>query len=73
MAAQQADPMRQSRRLGAIDATSVIQTVAKFYGVKAEDYRVRRSSAAGRDLAAYLAHRHTTATLRELTHDTSVT
>ncbi len=32
----------------------------------AESYRERRSTAAGRYLAAYLAHRRTTATLREL-------
>jgi len=41
--------------------------VANYFGENVEAYRQRRSSAAGRDLAAYLAHRRTTATLRELT------
>ena len=34
--------------------------------VDAQAYRQRRNTAAGRDLAAYLAHRHTTTTLRVL-------
>jgi hypothetical protein len=34
--------------------------------VDAKEYRQRRSTAAGRDLAACLARRHTTTTLREL-------
>jgi len=45
------------------------QAVAEHYGVDVGAYRQRRSTAEGRDLAAYLArlaHRHTTATLRDL-------
>ena len=41
-------------------------TVANYFGVESTAYAARRSTAAGRDLAAYLAHRRTTSTLREL-------
>jgi hypothetical protein len=44
----------------------LIQAVAQHDGVHADAYQQRRSTAAGGDLAAYLAHRHTTATLRDL-------
>lgn len=48
-----------------LSAAEVVQAVAEFYGSRAESYCVRRSQAPGRDLAAYRAHRRTTATLRE--------
>ncbi len=62
----QPDQVPAARRLSSRDPLEVIQAVATHYGVSAESYQQRRSTAAGRDLAAYLAHRHTTATLREL-------
>ena len=40
--------------------------VADYFDVAVTEYAAKRSSAAGRDWAAYLAHRQTTATLREL-------
>jgi hypothetical protein len=63
---QQPDQVRQARRLGSMEPQVLIQAVAQHYGVDVDAYRERRSTAAGRDLAAYLAHRHTTATLRDL-------
>ena len=62
----QPDQVPAARRLSALDPLEVIQAVATHYGVPARLYRQRRSTAAGRDLAAYLAHRRTTATLRDL-------
>jgi hypothetical protein len=63
---QQLDQVRQARRLGSMEPQALIQAVAQHYDVDVSAYRQRRSTAAGRDLAAYLAHRHTTATLRDL-------
>jgi putative transposase len=63
---KQPDQVRHARRLGSMDPQVVIRAVAEHYGVDTQAYRQRRSTAAGRDLAAYLAHRHTTTTLREL-------
>ena len=60
------DQVRQARRLASGDPRQVILAVADYFQVDVDDYRQRRSAAAGRDFAAYLAHRHTTATLREL-------
>ena len=44
----------------------MIATVAGYFKATPESYQSKRSTAPGRDLAAYLAHRRTTATLREL-------
>jgi chromosomal replication initiation ATPase DnaA len=63
---QQPDQVRQARRLRSPSAADVISAVAAQFEVPVERYCQRRSNAAGRDLAAYLAHHHTTATLREL-------
>ena len=60
------DQVPRSRQLVSLDAKEVIDTVANYFGVEPAAYAVRRSTAAGRDLAAYLAHRRTTSTLREL-------
>lgn len=60
------DQVPAARKLSSLDPVQVIEAVAKQFRVSVASYRQRRSSAAGRDLAAYLAHRHTTATLREL-------
>ena len=59
------DEVPQWKRLR-LSAAEVVQVVAQFYGVRAESYSARRSQAPGRDLAAYLVHRRTTATLREV-------
>ena len=59
------DEVPQWRRLER-SAEDIVQAVAKFYGTRAESYCVRRSRARGRDLAAYLVHCRTTATLREV-------
>ena len=63
---QHPDQVRQARRLRSPSAADVISAVAAHFEVSVEQYCQRRSDAAGRDLAAYLAHHHTTATLREL-------
>ena len=62
----QPDQVPRARRLVRLDAEEVIATVANYFAVDPATYAARRSTAAGRDLAAYLAHRRTTATLREL-------
>jgi len=62
----QPDQVPAARRLSALDPQRVIEAVAEHYGVDSHSYRHRRGAAPGRDLAAYLAHRRTTATLREL-------
>jgi chromosomal replication initiation ATPase DnaA len=45
----------------------VLQVVARHYGVDQASFAVKHSKAASRDVAAWLARRVTTATLRELT------
>lgn len=60
------DETPKARRLTSLDANQVIATVAAYYKASPSSYQSKRSTAAGRDLAAYLAHRRTTATLREL-------
>jgi chromosomal replication initiation ATPase DnaA len=62
----QLDQVPRSRRLVNLDAEQVIDPVANYFGVEPAAYAMRRSTAAGRELAAYLAHRRTTSTLREL-------
>ncbi len=54
------------RRLTSLNSKQVIANVAAYFNVSPSSYRSKRSTVAGRDLAAYLAHRHTTVTLREL-------
>ena len=60
------DETPKVRRLTSLDAKQVIATVAAYFKTSPSSYQSKRSTAAGRDLAAYLAHRRTTATLREL-------
>jgi hypothetical protein len=62
---RQLDQVRQARQL-LLTSGEVIKATADYYGVSPDSYATRRSRAPGRDLAAYLAHRNTTATLREL-------
>jgi hypothetical protein len=63
---RQPDQVRQARRLGLMAPQVLIQAIAQHYGVDTNAYQQRRSTATGRDVAAYLAHRHTTATLCDL-------
>ena len=63
---QHIDQTPKARRLTSLDATEVITAVAAYFKTSPESYQSKRSTAPGRDLAAYLAHRRTTATLREL-------
>lgn len=60
------DQSPRARRLTSLDANQVIATVATHFETSPANYQSKRSKAPGRDLAAYLAHRRTTATLREL-------
>ena len=55
-----------SRRVRSVDPGEVILAVAKSHGVGAADYAAFRSSAPGRDMAAWLCRRWTGATLAEL-------
>ena len=63
---QHVDQTPQARRLTNLDANQVLATVAAYFKASPSSYQSKRSTALGRDLAAYLAHRRTTATLREL-------
>jgi len=63
---QHIDQTPKARRLTSLDANEVITAVAAYFKASPESYQSKRSTAPGRDLAAYLAHRRTTATLREL-------
>jgi chromosomal replication initiation ATPase DnaA len=50
-----------------MEASTVIAAVAGYYGVPVETFRHPRSGAQSRDVAAWLARKWTTATLRALT------
>ena len=63
---QHVDQTPKARCLTSLDANQVIATVAAYFKATPSTYQSKRSTAPGRDLAAYLAHRRTTATLREL-------
>ncbi len=77
-APRQPDQVRQARQL-LTNCSEVIAAVAAHYGVSPKEYAERGSTSRGRDLAAYLAHRYTTATLHDfagqfgLSHPDSVT
>ncbi len=57
---------RRGRRLHPVSVDAILEATAKQYGVSAEQYCGYRSGAGGRDVAAMLCRRWTTATLREL-------
>ena len=63
---QHIDQTPRARRLTSLDANQVIATVAGYFKATPASYQSKRSTAPGRDLAAYLAHRRTTSTLGEL-------
>jgi len=58
--------VRQSIRKSKHGVETVIAATAQEYGVSPSDYVGFRSGAPGRDVAAYLCRRYTTATLAEL-------
>jgi hypothetical protein len=51
------------RRMGAIGVVEVIEVVARMHAVAPQDYVGFRSAAPGREMAALLCRRHTSATL----------
>jgi chromosomal replication initiation ATPase DnaA len=55
-----------SRRLHSVSVDEILSATASHHGVDASQYAVFRSSAAGRDMAAWLCRRWTGATLAEL-------
>lgn len=57
---------RRGRRMHPVSVDAILEATAKQYGVSAEQYCGYRSGAGGRDVAAMLCRRWTTATLREL-------
>jgi REP element-mobilizing transposase RayT len=60
------DEVPSARRLANLPVESVIAAVADYYETTPEAFCRRRSTAPGRDLAAWLARRLTGATLRDL-------
>ena len=60
------DDVPNARRLCSLEPVSVVAATAEHYGVEPDAFRRRRSSVAGRDLAAWLATQLTSATQREL-------
>ncbi len=61
-----ADEVPRAQRLGAGDVDSVFAAVTDYYGVEPAILAVRGESHIARAVAAWLARRLTTATLREL-------
>ena len=60
------DEVPSARRLANLPVETVIGAVAEYYGTTPAAFACRRSVAPGRDIAAWLARRLTSATLREL-------
>lgn len=60
------DDTPMTRRLRKLDVNPVITNPAAYFNVSASSYHVKRSSVAGCDSGAYLAHRHTAATFRAI-------
>ncbi len=57
---------RRVRRANSVSVDSIFRATASKYAASAEEYVGFRNGAAGRDMAAYLCRRYTSATLREL-------
>jgi putative transposase len=57
---------RMVRRANAVSVDATLELIASQYAVSADEYVGFCSSATGRDMAAYLCRRDTSATLREL-------
>ena len=60
------DDVPRARRISNLEPATVIAAVADHYGISPASFQRRRSGDNRRDVAAYLARRLTTATLREL-------
>ena len=58
--------VRRIRKTHPLSAEQIMGAVADYYRVDAQAYRVFRSAAGGRDLAAYLCRRYSGITLGEL-------
>ena len=61
-----ADEVPLARRLSSVPLEDVLQVVADHYRVEPASFAVKHSKESSRDVAAWLARRLTTATLREL-------
>ena len=60
------DEVPASRQLASLDSKTVIATVAEYYGVDSDQFKVRRSRELSRDVAAWLCRRLVSGTLRDL-------
>jgi len=63
---KQIDRVPRARRLSSLSATEVVTIVAEYFGTNVESFQVKRTASLERDIAAWMAHRRTTSTLREL-------
>lgn len=63
---KQMDQVPRARSLSSLNATEVISIVAQYFGTSVELFKKRRKVSLERDIAAWMAHRRTTSTLREL-------
>jgi len=63
---KQMDQVPKARKLSSLNASDVISIVAEYFGTTAESFQTRRTASVERDIAAWMAHRRTTSTLREL-------
>jgi len=63
---RQIDQVPKARKLFSLNATEVISIVAEYFGTTVKSFQTRRTAAVERDIAAWMAHRRTTSTLREL-------
>jgi len=64
--AWQADQVPKVRKLSSLNATEAISIVAEYFGTTVESFQTRRTASVERDIAAWMAHRRTTSTVREL-------
>jgi REP element-mobilizing transposase RayT len=60
------DEMPTARKLAALSPERVLVAVAVYYGVDVSDFRRKRNGHISREVAAWLARRLSTATMREL-------
>ena len=63
---RQMDQVPRARRLSSIKASEAISIVAEYFETTVESFQTRRAASLARDIAAWMAHRRTTSTLREL-------
>jgi len=60
------DEVPAARRLASLEPATVLAAVARYYGVVPDCFQERRSGQLARDVAAWLARRRSSATLRVL-------